>query len=259
MDEAGVHPLLLAIGSERYMPFREKKPEEILTQANHLLGKGQTSLAKFLFIADGNEHPNLDTHDVPEFFRHVLERIDLSRDLHFCTRTTIDTLDYSGSGWNEGSKLVVACCGAKTRALKSELPDAFQLPPRFSNPAFVMPGILAITGPPFNDESGYADVPKLAAALARHSGYFERHVPMVLVVNDSSFTSGRFANFLWETFTRTNPSHDVYGIKEWVEHKHWCCLGAMILDARTKPHHAPVLKEDQEIAAKVKGLLADLR
>ncbi|HKK78588.1 MAG TPA: UbiD family decarboxylase, partial [Phaeodactylibacter sp.] len=46
VDAAGVHPLLLAIGSERYMPFRERKPEEILTQANRIIGSGQTSLAK---------------------------------------------------------------------------------------------------------------------------------------------------------------------------------------------------------------------
>ncbi|GAB4246778.1 MAG: UbiD family decarboxylase [Saprospiraceae bacterium] len=259
VDEAGVHPLLLAIGSERYMPFREKKPEEILTQANHLLGKGQTSLAKFLFIADGNDHPELDTHDGPAFFKHILERIDLSRDLHFHTRTTIDTLDYSGSGWNEGSKLVVACCGAKKRELKAELPADFQLPPNFSDPQFVMPGILAIKGPAFNDDSGYEDLPALARELSRFTDYFEAHIPMVLVVNDPRFTSNRFANFLWEVFTRTNPSHDIYGIKEWVEHKHWSCAGAVIFDARTKPHHAPELIEDREIASKVKGLLDDLR
>ncbi|RME10994.1 MAG: 3-octaprenyl-4-hydroxybenzoate carboxy-lyase, partial [Bacteroidetes bacterium] len=259
VDEAGVHPLLLAIGSERYMPFREKKPEEILTQANHLLGKGQTSLAKFLFIADGNDHLELDTHDGPAFFKHILERIDLNRDLHFHTRTTIDTLDYSGSGWNEGSKLVVACCGAKKRELKAELPADFQLPPNFSDPQFVMPGILAIKGPAFNDDSGYDDPPALARELSRFTDHFEAHIPMVLVVNDSRFTSNRFANFLWEVFTRTNPSHDIYGIKEWVEHKHWSCTGAVIFDARTKPHHAPELIEDREIASKVKGLLDDLR
>jgi 3-polyprenyl-4-hydroxybenzoate decarboxylase len=31
------------------------------------------------------------------FFRHLLERVDWQRDLHFHTRTTIDTLDYSGT------------------------------------------------------------------------------------------------------------------------------------------------------------------
>ncbi|MBP9874928.1 MAG: UbiD family decarboxylase, partial [Haliscomenobacter sp.] len=115
VDAAGVHPLLLAIGSERYMPFRERRPEEILTQANRILGSGQTSLAKFLIIAAEGDAPNLHTHDTPRFFSHVLERIDWRRDLHFQTQTTIDTLDYSGSGWNAGSKVVMACCGPKLR------------------------------------------------------------------------------------------------------------------------------------------------
>src|SRR5436190_2473002 len=51
VDAAGVHPLLLAIGSERYTPYLPtKQPAEILTIANHILGTGQLSLAKFLFI-----------------------------------------------------------------------------------------------------------------------------------------------------------------------------------------------------------------
>ena len=43
--------------------------------------------------------------------RHLLERVDWRRDLHFQTCTTIDTLDYSGTALNEGSKLVVAAAG----------------------------------------------------------------------------------------------------------------------------------------------------
>ena len=39
VDEAGVHPLLLAVGSERYTPFNPtKKPQELLTIANRILG-----------------------------------------------------------------------------------------------------------------------------------------------------------------------------------------------------------------------------
>ena len=50
VDAAGVHPLLLAIGSERYTPYTPtKQPAELLTIANHILGTGQLSLAKFLF------------------------------------------------------------------------------------------------------------------------------------------------------------------------------------------------------------------
>ncbi len=259
VDAAGVHPLLLAIGSERYMPFREKKPEEILIQANHLLGKGQTSLAKFLFIADGTDHPELTTHDIPAFFKHVLERIDLARDLHFQTRTTIDTLDYSGSGWNEGSKVVIACCGPRRRVLSTDLPPAFHLPEGFSKVSFVMPGVMAISGPAFRDLQGYNDVRLLARQLEKHAGYFDKHIPLIVLVDDADFTTERFDNFLWVTFTRANPSHDIHGIVEKFEFKHWSCQGALIIDARKKPHHAPELVEDREIASKVKALLDELK
>ncbi|HTU63751.1 MAG TPA: UbiD family decarboxylase, partial [Polyangiales bacterium] len=53
VDAAGVHPLLLALGSERYRPYdsQDLRPEELLTQANAILGQGQMSLAKYLLIA----------------------------------------------------------------------------------------------------------------------------------------------------------------------------------------------------------------
>ncbi len=39
VDAAGVHPLLLAIGSERYVPFEERqRPKELMTQAAAILG-----------------------------------------------------------------------------------------------------------------------------------------------------------------------------------------------------------------------------
>ncbi|MCR9202258.1 MAG: UbiD family decarboxylase, partial [Planctomycetaceae bacterium] len=109
VDESGVHPLLLAIGSERYVPYAsDRQPQELLTNANAILGQGQLSLAKYLIMAAHEDNPQLDIHDVSAFFQHVLERIDLTRDLHFQTCTTIDTLDYTGTGLNEGSKLVIA-------------------------------------------------------------------------------------------------------------------------------------------------------
>src|SRR5262249_42136133 len=46
VDAAGVHPLLLAIGSERYVPYaKRRRPQELLTCANAILGQGQLSLA----------------------------------------------------------------------------------------------------------------------------------------------------------------------------------------------------------------------
>jgi 4-hydroxy-3-polyprenylbenzoate decarboxylase len=245
VDAAGVHPLLLAIGSERYMPFRERKPEEILTQANHLLGKGQTSLAKFLFIAAEGDDPNLHTHDMAHYFQHVLRRVDWRRDLHFQTKTTIDTLDYSGSGWNAGSKVVVACCGAPLRELSDRLPENFSLPEGFSEPCFVMPGVLAVKGPKFLSEQ---EAQKLATHLDRFN---LDSVPLIVLCDDSQFLAQTLNNFLWVTFTRANPSHDIHGVRGFVEHKHWGCEGPLLIDARIKPHHAPPLVEDEGVAGRV--------
>ncbi len=112
VDAAGVHPLLLAIGSERYWPFADsQRPQEILTQANAILGQGQLSLAKFLWIANEADDPALDVNDVAAFFKHMLQRADWTRDLHFQTQTTMDTLDYSGGALNAGSKVVIAAVG----------------------------------------------------------------------------------------------------------------------------------------------------
>ena len=247
VDAAGVHPLLLAVGKERYMPFREKKPEEILTIANRILGSGQTSLAKFLFIAA--EENNLDTHNLPKFFHHVLERVDWMRDLHFQTRTTIDTLDYSGSGWNEGSKVVVACCGDKRRSLVDKLPDNFSLPEGFSEPRFVQEGILALRGPVFEQyENGYQSAEKLCVQLENcdTSG-----IPLIILCDEPAFVAANMNNFVWVTFTRANPSHDLHGVNSSIVHKHWGCAGPLVIDARKKPHHAPVLIADPEVSKKV--------
>ncbi len=123
VDVAGVHPLLLAIGSERYLPYVEDaEPQELLTQANALLGQGQLSLAKYLMIVNEADQPQLDIHDISAFLQSLLERIDWRRDLHFQTRTTIDTLDYSGEGLNAGSKVVMAACGPIRRTLPTKIP-----------------------------------------------------------------------------------------------------------------------------------------
>src|SRR5690606_26107234 len=143
VDAAGVHPLLLAIGSERYTPFlRERRPMEILTIANHILGKNQLSLAKYLWICAKEDRPDLDIHDVGGFIRHVLERFDPARDLHFQTSTTIDTLDYSGTALNEGSKLTIAAAGDARRTLWHELSQGVTLPRPFDTHRMVMPGVL---------------------------------------------------------------------------------------------------------------------
>ncbi len=251
VDAAGVHPLLLAIGKERYMPFRDQKPEEILTIANRILGTGQTSLAKFLFIAAQDEYPDLNTHDIGGYLQHVLERVNWNRDLHFQTNTTIDTLDYSGSGWNAGSKLVVACRGAKHRNLGTEIPS-LHWPPEVKNIKIPLPGILCLQIKTYQNHQSTLET---IQALNRHiDPTLMETFPLLVLVDDADFAAHNLANFLWVTFTRSNPATDVHGIQSATIHKHWGCQGPLIIDARNKPHHAPELETDPKVSAKVDQL-----
>ena len=254
VDAAGVHPLLLAIGSERYTPYiTERKPSEILTIANHILGFGQMSLAKYLFIVAQEDNANLTVYDIPSYFKHVLERIDFTRDLHFQTNTSIDTLDYSGTGLNSGSKLVIAAAGNKKR----ELASAFNYENAITGVVkikTVMPGILAIEmGKYVNEQEAQKEIKKLTENLTAINEQL-KGFPLIVVVDDADFVSATINNFLWVTFTRSNPAADISGMNEFTENKHWGCRGSLIIDARIKPHHAPPLLKDPAIEKRVDRL-----
>lgn len=242
VDAAGVHPLLLAIGSERYVPYAERRsPQELLTCANAILGQGQLSLAKYLFIVAKEDDPTLEIHDIAAFFRHLLERVDWRTDLHFQTCTTIDTLDYSGTGLNAGSKLVIAAAGPRRRELGTRLSSEMQLPAEWRGPRVAMPGVIVTrraSGSPLNVEGW------------RVGSQF----PLIVIVDDPEFAVRSLSDFIWVTFTRSNPAADIHGIGEFIHQKHWGCSGSLVIDARIKPHHAPPLIEDPEVTRRVDAL-----
>jgi len=256
VDAAGVHPLLLAIGSERYTPYsKEKRPAEILTIANHILGSGQLSLAKYLFITAAEDNPKLNVNDIPDFFRHILERIDLQRDLHFYTNTSIDTLDYSGSGLNAGSKVVLAAAGEKIRDLGNQVPE-LNLPSGFENVKVVLSGIISISSPKYSSaENSEREIGNLCQALSSQTEKLTGF-PLIVLCDDSSFVSQTLNNFLWVTFTRSNPANDIYGVNSFNTNKHWGCRGPLVIDARIKTHHAPPLEKDPAIEKKIDRLFA---
>ena len=253
VDASGVHPLLLAIGSERYVPYRPTTaPQELLTQANAVLGQGQMSLAKYLWIIDEGCDAKLDINDIKTFFVRMLERVDWTRDLHFQTRTTIDTLDYSGSGFNTGSKVVIAAVGEVNRPLSTDVPTDLRLPDGFSDPQVCLPGVLAINGPPFLADGHDAALRRFCESVGVNEPI--NRFPLIVLVDDSGFTSASLNNFLWVAFTRSNPAADIDGIEAFTESKHWGCHGSLVIDARIKPFHAPPLVEDAKVTAKVDAL-----
>ena len=249
VDAAGVHPLLLAIGSERYTPYlQNKKPAEILTIANHILGTGQLSLAKFVFIT-ADDSNQISTHEVPAYLQFLLERIDLTSDIHFYTKTTMDTLDYSGENLNAGSKVVIAAYGDVKRSLASNVPE--QIHQLNANAKLVLSGIIALDAALINTKGLQEKLKGQGANLLNELG-----VVMLILTENPSWMAETINNFLWACFTRTNPSHDMEGVDSFIDQKHWGANGPLIFDATIKKHHAPPVEKNAAIEKRVDTILA---
>jgi 4-hydroxy-3-polyprenylbenzoate decarboxylase len=251
VDEAGVHPLLLATAEDRYLPYCEDgEPYELHTIAHAILGKGQLSLAKYLFLLGDGDEVAPHVHDYEKFFKYALERFDFSRDLHFHTCTTMDTLDYSSTELNKGSKLVAIACGNRKRTLSKEIPSSFKSP--FKGAVhLVMDGVLALDiGQWQSREQAREEGERLSSELIAGEG-----IAMIVLTEEAEFCAQTVSNFLWLTFTRSDPAADIYGLNSAVVDKHWSCEAPMIIDARIKSHHAPVLEEDPIVAQAAEKIL----
>jgi 4-hydroxy-3-polyprenylbenzoate decarboxylase len=257
VDAAGVHPLLLASAHERYVPYTERQPLEILTIANAILGFGQLSLAKYLFIAAAEDKPP-EIHDIAGFLQHIFSRMDFTRDLHFQTQTTMDTLDYSHFTLNRGSKVIAAAAGKQQRRLSEIWPEQWTLPEGFSRPTLVFPGVFTVNGPSALKRKNYEqDAEHLAAHL---SDLTETDgIALLVIVDEAGFCAERFNNFIWVTFTRSDPAADSYGLDAHFVDKHWTIRPPWIIDARLKDHHAPALECDPQVAEKVSEKLTQWR
>ena len=71
-------------------------------------------------------------------------------------------------------------------------------------------------------------------------------IALITLVDDAKFVAKDISNWLWVTFTRSNPAEDIFGLDEKIEQKHWSCR-LPIIDARVKPHHAPSMQMPEDI------------
>ena len=76
--------------------------------------------------------------------------------------------------------------------------------------------------------------------------------PLVLLVDDSEFAAATLNNWLWVTFTRSNPAADIYGIGSFIREKHWG-WGSLVIDARINRTSPPLL-EDPAVSKRVEAL-----
>ncbi|MEI8256441.1 MAG: 4-hydroxybenzoate decarboxylase, partial [Deltaproteobacteria bacterium] len=228
--ETGFHSLSAAVVHERY-------PREALASAFRILGEGQLSLTKFLFVTD----TPMDLRDFRTVFSHVLSRVDWETDLYVFSNASMDTLDYAGPEVNKGSKGVILALGDARRAL----PERFEgtLPAGITRAEVFGPGALVLEG------ASYADERDLPARIARHPDFAAW--PFIALVDDARAAVSSVPAFLWHVFTRFEPANDLHSRELRVQRHHLVYSGPVVFDSRMKPWYPKVVEADEDTAALV--------
>jgi 4-hydroxybenzoate decarboxylase subunit C len=229
--ETGYHSLTAAVVRERY-------ERESLVSAFRILGEGQLALTKFLLLTDRA----VDLRDFRATLEHVLARTRPETDLYVFADTSMDTLDYSGSRINRGSKGVLAGLGDPVRDLPREF-QAAELPRGVRVVEMFCPGCLVI------EATSKAEEPDLGERLAAHPAF--RDWPL-LVLSDQARRATRSAmNFLWTTFTRFEPAADISAARRTLVRNRVVLEPPIVIDARLRPGFPDELRGSPEIAERV--------
>jgi 3-polyprenyl-4-hydroxybenzoate decarboxylase len=229
--ETGYHSLAAAVVKQRYK-------REAMASAFRILGEGQLSLTKFLFVLD---RP-VDLKDFRATLTHLLERTHPETDLYVFSNLSMDTLDYTGPVVNEGSKGVWLGVGDPVR----DLPRGFtapEIPQGLTDVHVFSPGCLVVGGPT------YADDPGAAARFAAHPAF--AGWPLVVLTDEPRRAAASPINFLWTTFTRFEPAADLHAAETSLARHHVSYKPPVLIDARMKPWYPQELFADEDTAATV--------
>jgi UbiD family decarboxylase len=229
--ETGYHSLAAAVVKQRYK-------REAMASAFRILGEGQLSLTKFLFVTDRR----VDLKDFPTTLTHILERTHPETDLYVFSNLAMDTLDYTGPQVNEGSKGVWLGLGDPVR----ELPRTFtapEIPQGLSDVHVFVPGCLIVGGPLYKDDPG------AAARFAAHPAF--TGWPLIVLTDEPRRAAASPINFLWTTFTRFEPAADLHAAGTALRRHHVSYQAPILIDARMKPWYPKELFADEETAATV--------
>ncbi len=230
--ETGYHSLAAAVVKpQRY-------GREAMASAFRILGEGQLSLTKFLFLTD---RP-VDLRDFRATLEHVLARTNPETDLYVFANLSMDTLDYSGPEVNQGSKGVWLGLGEAVR----ELPRTFSaadVPRGVTDVRVFCAGCLVVGVPP------YADERDASARIASHRAFADW--PLIVLSDEPARAAKSPMNFLWTTFTRFEPAADIHAADVRVVRNHLAYTAPIVIDARMKPWYPKEVAGDPGVAATV--------
>ena len=229
--ETGYHSLSAAVVKQRYK-------REAIASAFRILGEGQLSLTKFLFVTD----QHVDLRNFKATLEHILARTNTETDLYVFSNLSMDTLDYTGPTVNEGSKGVWLGLGDPVRELPRQF-SAPALPWGVSDVRVFCGGCLVVGGP------GYASEPGAAARLAGDPAF--AGWPLVVVTDEPARAARSDINFLWTTFTRFEPGADIVSSDPRIVRNHIAYRAPVVIDARMKPTYPRELACDDRTAERV--------
>lgn len=224
--ETGFHSLAAAVVKERYA-------REALGAGFRILGEGQLSLTKFLLLTDKPQ----DLRKFKTLFEYILERVEWESDFFIFDRTSFDTLDYASGKINHGSKAMLVGVGEKKRELAHDFNGA--LPVGIRAAKVFCGGCLVLEGTEYEKDKTLAE----RVAMINNFNDFQ-----VVVLHDSIDFADSADKFLWATWTRFNPSTDIYAKEIKVVHNHISYAAPIVIDARMKPWYPKVVEVREDIA-----------
>lgn len=223
--ETGFHSLAAAVVRERY-------GREALSAGFRILGEGQLTLTKFLLLTDKPQ----DLRDFKSLFEHILARVEWHRDLFIFSQTAFDTLDYASGRVNHGSKAILMGLGDAKRELAGEFHG--ELPNGIERAVPYCGGCLVVSGAPFAEDD------QLAKRIAT-SGKFDDW--QVVIIHDDAKVAESTEKFLWATWTRFNPSTDIFAKNVTLKNNHIGYETPIIIDARMKPWYPKEVEAREDI------------
>lgn len=229
--ETGFHSLAAAVVKERYS-------REALGAGFRILGEGQLSLTKFLLLTDKPQN----LRNFKKLFEYILERVDWESDFFIFDRTSFDTLDYASGKINHGSKAMLVGVGEKRKELKREFVGEL---PNFVIKAEVFCGgclVLEVDSYASDNERVYEN--KLGKRIAECGKFDEFEI---VILHDSIEFARSTDKFLWATWTRFNPSTDIFAKSIKVVNNHITYTSPVVIDARMKDWYPKEVEVREDI------------
>ncbi len=230
-EESGVHTLAGAVVQNTY-------PREALTAALRILGEGQLSLTKVLFVTD----QPIAIKNFTLLLETLLARANWETDLFLLTHASQDTLDYNGKKLNHGGKAIFMGIGDPKYTLATHWQGSFYNT-NFGDAYVFCKGVLCVSAKVKYDLS-----PNLAEKLVLEEDI--QAFRLVILCDDAKETIKNKNAFLWNVFTNFDPALDLYG-KQKQAGLHIGITGTLIIDSRRKTWYAPPLIEDEATEKKV--------